>query len=89
MEMDFQTTWPDVRRVGSRSSAVRLEGSAVFDSRWGFTPMARTIWSADAVVMDIKTWIVEVEVAACISLGAIIVFTLMVGHTVLMSLARK
>ena len=41
------------------------------------------------LVMDIKTWIVEVEVAACISVGAIIAFTLMVGHTLFVSLARK
>jgi hypothetical protein len=69
--------------------AVRLEGSAVFDSRWGFTPWRAQSGQRMLLVMDIKTWIVEVEVAACISLGAIIVFTLMVGHTVLMSLARK
>jgi hypothetical protein len=41
------------------------------------------------LVMDIKTWIVEVEVAACIMVGSIIAFTLMVGHSVLLNLARK
>jgi hypothetical protein len=41
------------------------------------------------LVMDIKTWFVEVGVAACISLGAIVALTLMVGHSLLMSLARK
>lgn len=40
-------------------------------------------------IMDFKIWIVEVQVAACISVGAIIAFTLMVGHTLMMSRARK
>jgi hypothetical protein len=41
------------------------------------------------MVMDNKTWLVEVEVAACILAVAIVALTLMVGHTLWMSLARK
>jgi hypothetical protein len=40
--------------------------------------------------MDNKTWLVEVEVAACLLAGAIVAFTLMmVGHTLWISMARK
>jgi hypothetical protein len=31
--------------------------------------------------MEHKTWLIEVAVVACILAGAIIAFTLMVGHT--------
>jgi len=40
------------------------------------------------LVMDIKNWLVEVEVAACLSAGAIVALTLMLGHTLWMSLSR-
>ena len=39
--------------------------------------------------MDIKTWLVEMVVAACVLAGAIIALTLMVGHTLLTRLTRK
>jgi hypothetical protein len=39
--------------------------------------------------MDNKTWLVEVAVAACIMAGAAVAFSLLVGHTLWMSLARK
>ena len=41
------------------------------------------------LVMDNKTWLVEVEVVACILAGAIVAFSLMLGNTLWMSLARK
>ena len=41
------------------------------------------------MVMDNKTWLVEVEVAACILVGAIVAFTLMMGNSLWMRLARK
>jgi hypothetical protein len=41
------------------------------------------------MVMDNKSWLVEVEVAACILAVAIAALTLMVGHTLWMSVARK
>jgi hypothetical protein len=41
------------------------------------------------LVMDNKTWLVEVEVVACILAGAIVALTLMVGHSLWMCLARK
>jgi hypothetical protein len=41
------------------------------------------------LVMDNKTWLVEVEVAACILVGVIVALTLMMGHTLWMNLARK
>jgi hypothetical protein len=41
------------------------------------------------LVMDIKTWLVESEVAACILVGTITALTLMVGHTLWLCLARK
>jgi hypothetical protein len=69
--------------------AGRFEIAAVFNSRWGFTPWHPQAGQQMLLVMDINTWIVEVEVAACISVGAIIAFTLMLGHTLLMSRARK
>ena len=69
--------------------AGRFVIAAVFNSRWGFTPWRPPACQQMLPVMDIETWIVEVEVAACISVGAIIAFTLMVGHIVFMSLARK
>jgi hypothetical protein len=40
-------------------------------------------------VMDNKTWLLEVEVAACILAGAIVAFSLMLGNTLWMGLARK
>jgi hypothetical protein len=40
-------------------------------------------------VMDIKTWLVEMEVAACLLVGAITALILMVGHTLWLCLARK
>jgi hypothetical protein len=39
--------------------------------------------------MDSKTWLVEVEVTACILAGAIVALTLMVGHGLWMRLAHK
>jgi len=39
--------------------------------------------------MDNKTWLVEVEVAVCILAGAIVAFTLMMGHTLWLSMVRK
>jgi hypothetical protein len=41
------------------------------------------------MVMDNKTWLVEVEVATCLIAVAIVAFSLMLGHTLWMSLARK
>jgi hypothetical protein len=41
------------------------------------------------MVMNNKTWLVEVEVAACILVGAVVALTLMMGHTLWMNLARK
>jgi hypothetical protein len=39
--------------------------------------------------MENKTWLIEMEVAACLMAVAILAFTLMVGHTLWMILARK
>ena len=39
--------------------------------------------------MDNRTWLVEAEVAACVLAGAIIAFTLMVGHTLWKTMAGK
>jgi hypothetical protein len=39
--------------------------------------------------MKNKTWFVEVEVTACMMAVAIVAFTLMVGHTLWIALARK
>jgi hypothetical protein len=36
-----------------------------------------------------KTWLIEVEVGACLMAVAIVAFSLMLGHTLWMSLARK
>jgi hypothetical protein len=41
------------------------------------------------VVMEHRTWLIEVEVAACILAGAIVAFTLMVGHTLWKTVAGK
>jgi hypothetical protein len=41
------------------------------------------------MAMNNKTWLIEVEVAACIMAGAIVAFTLMLGHTLWKSLAGK
>ena len=40
-------------------------------------------------VMDNKTWLVEVEIAAFVFAGAITALALMVGHSLWMRLARK
>jgi hypothetical protein len=39
--------------------------------------------------MKNETWLVEVEFAACLMAVAIVAFTLMMGHTLWTSLARK
>jgi hypothetical protein len=39
--------------------------------------------------MKNKTWLIEVEFAACLVAVAIVAFTLMMGHTLWMSVARK
>jgi hypothetical protein len=39
--------------------------------------------------MDNKTWLVEVEVAACLLAGVIVAFTLMMGHTLWQSMTGK
>jgi nitrogen fixation-related uncharacterized protein len=39
--------------------------------------------------MKNQTWLIEMELAACLLAVAIIAFTLMVGHTLWASLARK
>jgi hypothetical protein len=36
-----------------------------------------------------KTWLIEVEAGACLMAVAIVAFSLMLGHTLWMSLARK
>jgi hypothetical protein len=41
------------------------------------------------LIMDNKSWLVEVEAAARIGAGAIVAPDLIVGHTVWMSVARK
>jgi hypothetical protein len=41
------------------------------------------------LAMDNKTWLVEMEVAACLMTVAIVAFSLMLGHTLWTSLARK
>jgi uncharacterized membrane protein len=41
------------------------------------------------MAMNNKTWLIEVEVAACTMAGAIVAFTLMLGHTLWKSLAGK
>jgi hypothetical protein len=41
------------------------------------------------VVMDNKTWLVEVAVVACVLAGAMVAFTLMTGHTLWLNLSRK
>jgi len=41
------------------------------------------------LIMDNKSWLVEVEVAACVLVGAVVALTLMVGHSLWMGLARK
>jgi hypothetical protein len=38
--------------------------------------------------MEIKTWLIELQVAACLMAAAIIAFTLMMGHTLWMSLVK-
>jgi hypothetical protein len=39
--------------------------------------------------MENKTRLIEVEVAACLLAAAIVAFTLMMGHTLWLRLARK
>jgi hypothetical protein len=39
--------------------------------------------------MNNRKWLIEVEFAACLVAVAIIAFTLMMGHTLWMNLARK
>jgi hypothetical protein len=39
--------------------------------------------------MKNKTWLIEVEFAACLMAVAIVAVTLMIGHTLWLSLARK
>jgi len=41
------------------------------------------------VFMDNKTWLVEMEVAACFVAAAIVAFTLMLGNTLWNSVASK
>ena len=41
------------------------------------------------VVMDNKTWLVEMEVAACLVAVAIVAFTLMLGNTLWKSASGK
>jgi hypothetical protein len=41
------------------------------------------------LVMDQKTWLIEVELAACILAGAIVALTLMLGHSLWKSMAGK
>jgi hypothetical protein len=41
------------------------------------------------LVMDNKTWIIEVVVVACLMAAVMVTFTFMVGHALCMSLARK
>lgn len=39
--------------------------------------------------VDNKTWFIEMEVATCVLVGAVVAFNLMLGHALWMSLARK
>jgi hypothetical protein len=39
--------------------------------------------------MNHRTWLIEVEFAACLVAVAIVAFTLMMGHTLWMNLARN
>jgi hypothetical protein len=41
------------------------------------------------MVMDNKAWPIEAGFAACILAGAIVAFTLMVGHTLWKTMAGK
>jgi hypothetical protein len=65
--------------------------AAVFGvlSRSGFTPLRPHDYQMMLPVMDIKTWLVEMEVAACLLVGAITALILMVGHTLWLCVARK
>jgi hypothetical protein len=46
-------------------------------------------WGKMLSDMKNKTWLIEAELAACLMAVAIVAFTLMMGHSLWMSLARK
>jgi len=59
-------------------------------SHWsGYTPWRPPVYHVMMWAMDNRTWLVEAEVAACVLAGAIIAFTLMVGHTLWKTMAGK
>jgi hypothetical protein len=61
-----------------------------FLARVGFHPMALAgPWGKMFSDMKNKTWLVEVELAACLMAVAAVAFTLMMGHTLWLGLARK
>ena len=41
------------------------------------------------LVVEHKTWLIEVAVVACLMTAAMVTFTFRVGHACCMSLARK
>jgi hypothetical protein len=64
--------------------------AAVLQFVVGFHPMA-SVGPWGKLLSDMKNnmWLIEAELAACLMAAAVVAFTLMMGHTLWMSLARK
>jgi len=56
---------------------------------WGEHPMAPASRIGDASGMNTKTWPIEVAIAACLMAWAFAAFTLLLGQSLWLSLARK